>query len=472
MLPAEARSRPSKSGSPSERDEALGDGAPRDANGASCTHAGTTPAVLDRVRHITGGDGTNTGRDFRQRVRDLIVIASSSRGGSSLLASVIRRSGRGLMFQGECEPFLRLAYLRFPDTESGSDALTEEVAADLAWLEVALARDLGVRTAEMSTGGVQDVERRLALQWPTQSFESGDVARWVQCSLEASPTGAADARGFSIRLLREARRDLPAINPYAYDLPQDLVAAEFPDAPFPPGHPASPLIEEPPFILMTPWRAATVSEMETSPLVLQGPSNVYRWGFWSSFFPNARVRMLHLTRNPAAAINGLMDGWLHHGFHSHELPVGTLRIDGYSHLDGGDRWWKFDLPPGWRDFVSRPLSEVCAFQWISACQASLDYLERSGIGADPRQYLAVRFEDLLGDPEVRRRTIDRVFTFIDPTNANMPISVEYPHVMVTTAPELRRWKARISDLDPVLQQPAVKNLVQRLGYPRDPAEWS
>src|SRR5579875_3520937 len=52
--------------------------------------------------------------DLTSRVRDLVFIASSSRGGSSMLAEMLRYSPDMIHLQGELNPVLRLAGLSFP----------------------------------------------------------------------------------------------------------------------------------------------------------------------------------------------------------------------------------------------------------------------------------------------------------------------------------------------------------------------
>src|SRR2546421_2354328 len=61
--------------------------------------------------------------DFSLRVRELVVVASSSRGGSSMLAETLRESSALLHLHAEINPFLRLVGLTFPESGSGSDRL-------------------------------------------------------------------------------------------------------------------------------------------------------------------------------------------------------------------------------------------------------------------------------------------------------------------------------------------------------------
>ena len=105
----------------------------------------------------------------------------------------------------------------------------------------------------------------------------------------------------------------------------------------------------------------------------------YRLDFLRALFPNAEITVLHLIRDPVASVTGLMSGWLHHGFHKHRLPDGALAIERYTRRERPwtAAWWKFDLPPQWGGFTRRPLEEVCAFQWISANEHILRWVERN-----------------------------------------------------------------------------------------------
>ena len=58
--------------------------------------------------------------NFPLRVRELVVVASSSRGGSSMLAETLRASTSLVHLRAELNPFLRLVGLTFPESGSGS----------------------------------------------------------------------------------------------------------------------------------------------------------------------------------------------------------------------------------------------------------------------------------------------------------------------------------------------------------------
>ncbi|MDP9071610.1 MAG: sulfotransferase [Actinomycetota bacterium] len=92
--------------------------------------------------------------------------------------------------------------------------------------------------------------------------------------------------------------------------------------------------------------SAAATAAASRPLVLSTPRNAFRLAFLRSLFPAARFRVVHLTRNPAASVNGLIDGWLHHGFFNMAVDE-PLAIAGYTDAFPlwGDRWWCYDFPP-------------------------------------------------------------------------------------------------------------------------------
>lgn len=257
----------------------------------------------------------------------------------------------------------------------------------------------------------------------------------------------------------------PEIHPAAYDIERGLILAHCPGPwpePFVPGS----LVEEPPFVLVSPWRMATEAELASLPVVLKTPSNAYRIGWLRRLFPAARLRILHLVRSIAGSVNGLYDGWRYPGFHSH--LTGPLSIAGYSDVaPAGDRWWKFDRPPGWQAYTRSPLEHVCAFQWRSAHAALMPHV-RDG------QSLRLRFEDIVGPPDRQQQVLAQLGSWLGaPMAADLgPILASgLPLVMATERPRARRWFARIELLAPLLADPVHRHLMEELGYDPDPNTW-
>jgi hypothetical protein len=434
-----------------------------------------TSSLHERLAALRG-ERTPAVEDFTARVRSLLVIASSSRGGSSMLAETLRASPDLVHLQAEINPFLRLAGLGHPDSGAGSDRLDAGhlealPAATRALLDEELARDAGTPADPADTTGsadagqlALDIAWRLTVQWPHLPLDPLELARRARDLLAAAPPGGSAA--VTLELLRHLYDQGLPVSPWYYDLPPDLLRRDGFGSPGAQS-PAPFLVEEPPFVLARPWRRAGPADLRERTLVVKTPSNAYRLDFLRALFPNARIRVLHLTRNPAAAINGLLDGWLHHGFHAHRMPTPLAITDYVEQCPDNQWWWKFDLPPGWQEYTTAPLLNVCAFQWRSSHQAVLDHL-----GTVRTDSLTLRFEDLIAGPERRAAAYRRLTHWLGiPLGEALLRSIEHgiAPVAATARPRAGRWQARADLITRALDAPTF-HLADRLGY-TDPAHW-
>ena len=128
-------------------------------------------------------------------VREVVVVASSSRGGSTYLGELLRHVPGTLHLRGESNPLFAVA---------GEDprALAAEVAADLG------------RPAPAGDGDdvVDTLVWRLLAQWPSLQLDPDDVRRWVVGTLAEVPFAAG--QDFHLRLLERARAQEPRIDPW------------------------------------------------------------------------------------------------------------------------------------------------------------------------------------------------------------------------------------------------------------------
>lgn len=425
-------------------------------------------------------DGPPPVQRFRHRIKEVVLLGSSSRGGSTITAELLRRSRHLLHFRAEVNLFLGLTGHDHPSSATGSDRLGAEHLVDPDGLELLMAWDAGrPSSSPLDEAAVASLGRechwRLAAQWPLEPLTPEQVASWTRETLDElrrahgwRPGAFEDPALFWLLLLRRARLRHPRINAWAYDLAPEAIR-RFCPSPEPTDASPSPLLfEEPPLVSIAPWEPVRDTDFD-KPLLIKTPSNAYRLPFFEALFPNARLRLLHLTRNAAAAINGLYDGWRFRGFHSHRVDP-PLRSAGYSdeHPDAAG-WWKFDLPPGWRDWTDRPLVEICGFQWRSAHQALLDYVDASG--AD---HLRVPFEHVIGSEQQREALLDRACAWLgipfDEPLQDVVTSMP-PPLMATSRPRHRRWFDKAALIEPVLERPDTRLLNERLGYVDDPDTW-
>ena len=376
---------------------------------------------------------------------NMILIVSSSRGGSSVFAETLRRSRSLRHLAGEINPLLRLAGLSYPYSGTGSDAL--DARHDATHLRALLKQHVGVPAKDLDSKSEEVFAERLRWQWLDIEFRDEDIYRAVREARSMLP----DVSAFTHAFIRALQVNYP-IHPGLYDLPPQFQEG---GAPLPRAN----LIEEPPFIPFQPWSIVG----DERPFVVKAPSNAFRLDFFATHWPG--LRLLHLTRNPASSINGLIDGWMHTGFHSH--CVEGLAIDGYSNtVRGGKDWWKFDLFPGWEAYRTSALTEVCAAQWVGTHQAMLDWHMRNP-GAD---VLQMRFEDFQRAPLEAVERFCRWAGIACDTSLYSAIDGGIPPVMATTPPRVRRWLDRADLLAPVLARPDVVSVADKLGY-TDPTEW-
>mgnify|MGYP001594603398 CR=1 FL=1 len=427
-------------------------------------------------------------------IRRLVVIASAPRSGSSLLFAAMRMFPEVYALSGEEVPFYKLNGLSsdaFPSDEvppgfkpswKGGEAFSRDILGDMSF---------DANPADILKDPLQreqytdDLVLRFSMQWPAVDFSYEGFKRLANNALSAHLAGQKgfDKEVFHLELIKALRTVHNEIDPFYYDIPEDMVRAAFPGLARPSNPPNDVLmIEEPPFILLKPARKATEHDLASKTLVLKSTVNSYKMDFIRELFPNAGISVIYLTRNPGASINGLYDGWLHRGFFSHNLrafsdlptsppsqggDVGRsdfrgLGIKGYSDIrEYGKWWWKYDLPPGWREYSGKRLEEVCAFQWRASNTAILKHLANAKPGC-----LRLKCEDIIRDSESRLVALKTVEGFLgfESGSASNAVLGGFPVVQATEPPERFRWMKKKDMLMPALEDAAVAGLASELGY--------
>jgi hypothetical protein len=111
--------------------------------------------------------------------------------------------------------------------------------------------------------------------------------------------------------------------------------------------------------------------------------------YLQALFPDAHF--VYVKRSPGDNIHSLIEGWGRGEEFAHwsrDLPA-EVRIDG-----GRYRRWCFFLFDGWRDYLERPIEEVCAAQYVAMNEAILDARGR----VDAARWTEIDYEDLVRDP--------------------------------------------------------------------------
>ncbi len=187
-------------------------------------------------------------------------------------------------------------------------------------------------------------------------------------------------------------------------------------------------------------------------LLEKTPENCLRLPFLLALFPDARI--LYLTREARSNVNSLLEGWRQpHLFPGYQVPE-ALHIPGYTRGR-----WAFTLIPGWRDLVSRPLEEICAWQWIRCNEAVLAHREAVQ-GHVP--YLQVHYEDLIAEPATMLRRI-AAFVGVDFEGSLAAHAEALPRINVVSAPDQDKWRRQNPEAIARIL-PLVEPMMQRLGY--------
>ena len=186
----------------------------------------------DEILNSLGRDSEGDGVSVAERVRRVCVLASSSRGGTSVTAELLQwqgascagRGGRVLALPGEEKPHLILAGLAFP---SRADRFDDLVAADArAGLVSELLREMSseigypmARCDNLQLYATQ-LYRRLLLQWPrdlTKLNMNDAVVRLGDALRRSFPQGYCDSVDSRRRVLDACIGCFPFIRPSFYD---------------------------------------------------------------------------------------------------------------------------------------------------------------------------------------------------------------------------------------------------------------
>ncbi len=346
---------------------------------------------------------------WNDQVKDVFVVLSASRSGSSLIFNALTSTGEVAAPGGEHEPWLTLSENKFPFLSS--DEMDGEINQKELLLRL-FRNDLLVRDRRLEAKDVIDpVRNRLIIR--RQSDNEG-FARLTTSILNRGNILNTEWGMVTQDIGKLAVKPMP------------VEAGQFGDSAY--GMP----LENPPFIDQPLAHIATEDELHKLPLLFKSPSDAYRPGFYESLFPNARINYIHLSRGFVQTANGLMDGWQMGETDFISNPVGItkpLRIEDYSITDMSRIYWCFDLFNGWEDYTDSSLVEVAVNQWLRAHKSIVENFE-------PMERLT--FEDFYSDPPAFYARLSQL-TGIDTSSYDWNKSI-----MGTETPTQRRWLKRAS----------------------------
>jgi hypothetical protein len=394
-----------------------------------------------------------------REVRAVAVVLGSPRGGTSVFKQVLGTARGALALPGEHRLFFTLLGLNHPD-HGGMDECVASGPLDPDQREFLLRNLLfECRGEELTHPTPGEWERyawdwalRLRLQWPEViDAPLDELVAVVRDAVLGDRTGPEPA----FDVLRALRAHGLPVDPYRYDLDETLVGRYFPELTVPDGPPGRTVVEISPFLVPRPGRLPRRG-VRPPVLVVKASSDAYRIPLLHDLFTGWDIRELHLTRNPLASVNGLIDGWEHRAFSQHDLSV-------HGRLAGARTDWKFDLCEGWQDLARGPLPELAARQWADPHRRIL---------RDARSPVRLRFEDFQAGGEARRALMDRAADAAGLCfDESSRTAVAHPRIVNSSkAPALGRWRDERPGLRSLLDSPDVVQVCQALGY--DTGEWT
>jgi len=363
-------------------------------------------------------------------VENVCVILTSSRSGSSLFKEILTQSDDTLFLDGEEEPYYILTQNTYPYTDS--DKLNDFYAKPK--LLNLLSSDLGKNTSEIDKHEFFKFwKNRLVLQHPYLIYEENEAfANTLITILNLIELGKY--KNNSVQQINEDIIFALKNNQFYDGFHQKMKDApsfnRIFDSKF--------KIEEPPFVAPKCKSSVNEYDLKTKTLILKTPQDCYRINAIKKLFPQANFKFIHLTRNVAATINGLIDGWKSDkAFFAHDVSNETqLDIEDY---EISNKWWKFDLPPDWREFTNSELEHVCINQWIQAHSHILNSIEKQD------SLYTLKFEDFVEDPQ---NVINDVTRFLNISKISIE---EFPTIMATSQPEQQRWKRKQNIIENVIK---------------------
>ena len=186
-------------------------------------------------------------------------------------------------------------------------------------------------------------------------------------------------------------------------------------------------------------------------LVEKTPKNCFRISFINKLFDDCKF--IFLKREGRSNINSLIEGWRAKGKYvrSTDLPI-SLNIEGYAGKD-----WNFVMPPGWENYVNKPLEEVCAFQWINSNKSAIEGLKE----IEEKRKLSISYEELTEDSY---STVKKICDFIGiPFSRDLrKISSNPPKVNYVSKPKRDKWKKNAHLIENIY--PQIESTMKELGY--------
>lgn len=403
--------------------------------------------ILDKVKNKIL---ENTNEDLTPaHIQNVCVILTSSRGGSSVFKEVLTQSDDTIFLDGEEEPYYILTQNGYPFNSDSDKIDSFNNKYELLKL---ISTDIGKNISSTKEIDIDEFvnfwRNRLLLQFP-QYLDRDDesfanilmtIHNIIKLGIEVENKSFDQINNSIIQMLENSQF-------------YDGFIKSFKDAPsFNREYDSKYKIEESPFVTPKLKTRPNSQELANKTLILKTPQDCYRVDAIRELFPHANIKFIHLTRNVAATVNGLIDGWQSDkAFFAHDVSHETfLDIEDY---ETSNKWWKFDLPPNWQDFTQSNLEDVCVNQWIYSHKSIYESINQDD------ELLKIKFEDFVQDPT---NILKDVTNFLNISDININ---ELPETMTTNKPEMQRWKRKKNIINQAIDNnPRALELMRVLDY--------
>lgn len=175
-----------------------------------------------------------------------------------------------------------------------------------------------------------------------------------------------------------------------------------------------------------------------------------------ALYPDARF--VYVKRSPGDNIHSLIEGW----GRADEFATWSEQLPAKVEIDGGRyRRWCFFLFEGWRDYVKRPIEEVCAAQYASMNRAIM--ASRREIPAS--QWTEIVYEDLVRDPVAGfRSAFESCGLQFSPQLESHCSSVLSKPYNAFSEIKLDKWRTQANRARIERVLPRVADVVRAMGY--------
>lgn len=157
-----------------------------------------------------------------------------------------------------------------------------------------------------------------------------------------------------------------------------------------------------------------------------------------------RPAALLVMRDPRTAVGALMAAWESRTFALDPQPEGWW----------GEPW-SFELVDGWEGLLGRPLSVVCARQWLLLQCAAIRAAQQAA--DDPGTLAVTSYEELVEDPTAARERL------VDALGSDVRVRLSSPGDPWRRPHDLGEVNAGLAASEPLLRE--YLSLASELGYP-------